>query len=124
MEPTTAEPLAIDSEEEVNATLDDSSESSAVDCSGLVHVFDADENLDRYHDEEDDSYYACDRNPCPNRYQNTQQPPSHLSWALIPEPWQEIPLPPSSPEEEEDLESVYELSPLLASTPNAASLPD
>ena len=69
MEPTTAEPLAIDSEEEVDATLDNPSESSAFDCSGLIHFFDVDENLDRYYDPEDDSYFACDSFPCPNRYQ-------------------------------------------------------
>ena len=116
MEPTTAEPLAIDSEEEVDATLDNPSESSAFDCSGLIHFFDVDENLDRYYDPEDDSYFACDSFPCPNRYQNLQEPPPGNLWAVTPEPWQVTPLPPSSTEEE-DLESVYELSPLLAPTP-------
>ncbi|KAH9899128.1 chitin synthase-domain-containing protein [Cubamyces lactineus] len=112
-----SEPLAIDSEEEVDATLDNPSESSAFDCSGLIHFFDVDENLDRYYDPEDDSYFACDSFPCPNRYQNLQEPPPGNLWAVVPEPWQVTPLPPSSTEEEEDLESVYELSPLLAPTP-------
>lgn len=90
--------MVLDSEEEVDATLDDSSSSGSstpIDCSGLPHLFDRDDQVDRHLDE-DDEYGQCTNQPCPNR----NAVPGHLPgpsnyWADPIEPHQFAPLPQS-----------------------------
>ncbi|CDO77616.1 hypothetical protein BN946_scf184946.g9 [Trametes cinnabarina] len=90
-----------DSEEEVDATLDQSSESSSdslFDCSGLPHLYDWEEHVDRHRRPGLSTYSECDEFPCLHRYDQPGNP-SGRSWAEYPDESQEsvlYPLPPES----------------------------
>ncbi|KAJ2988163.1 hypothetical protein NUW54_g9201 [Trametes sanguinea] len=80
------EPLVLDSEEEVDATLDHSSELSSAslfDCSGLPHLFDWEEHVDRHRRPNTRVYEECDDFPCPNRYDRPGTLSNHY-WAEYP----------------------------------------
>ncbi|KAL7280538.1 hypothetical protein ACG7TL_005470, partial [Trametes sanguinea] len=86
LEPTTAEPFVLDSEEEVDTTLDHPSESSSAslfDCSGLPHLFDWEEHTDRHLRPTTSKYEECDDFPCPHRYDQPGNPSSRTTrtWA-------------------------------------------
>ncbi|KAL7284900.1 hypothetical protein ACG7TL_002214 [Trametes sanguinea] len=121
--PTTAEPFVLDSEEEVDATLDHPSESSSAslfDCSGLPHLFDWEEHTDRHLRPTTSKYEECDDFPCPHRYDQPGNPSSRTTrtWAEYPNQAQESPLYPFS-------ESVFDLfsspTPIAAPTPVVVS---
>ena len=131
MEPTTAEPFDLDSEDEVDATLDNqpsesSSEASSTDCTGLRHLFDREDTLDRY-ESEDEGWLPCDHFPCPNRYDQagviTQD---SRDWASIPHPSQVpaelVPLP-QSPEAWEEVPLPSSVEPSPSPSPSPTPLP-
>ncbi|KAI0362846.1 hypothetical protein BV20DRAFT_1078435, partial [Pilatotrama ljubarskyi] len=111
--PTTAVSLnPSDSEDEVDATLSQDSESSSsgssspIDCSGRQLIFDVEEGFDRHWDGEE--WTACYNDVCPNRYTQVPHPVALPNWALpveatvplseqSPEAFTPVPLPPTLP---------------------------